>query len=84
MKVINNNNGTFTIITEVRLSEEQMNTLKMIVDNGYGEIRRSSPLNQDICFELEAGGFVDCGDGMAWNLTFYPTELGKQIISLLK
>jgi hypothetical protein len=84
MKVVNNNNGTFTITKEIKLSEEQMNTLKTIVDQGYGEIRRSSPLKQDICYELEAGGFVDDGDGMAWNLTFYPTELGKQIISSIK
>ena len=84
MKVVNNNNGTFIITKEIKLSEEHIETLKTIVSRGYGEIRRSSNLNEDICLTLEGYDLVAGGDGMEWYSTFYPTELGKQIISSLK
>lgn len=84
MKVVNNNNGTFTITKEIKLSEEHIETLKTIVEKGYGEIRRTSNLNEDICLTLEGYDLLEGGNGMEWYSTFYPTELGKQIISSLK
>lgn len=91
MEVINNNNGTFSVIREILLTTEEISTLKRIVDRNYWEFRgngrtgmcRENIHKESVCRRLEELGFLDDGDGMAWHLTFYPTELGKKIVSLI-
>jgi hypothetical protein len=93
MKVINNNNGTFSLIREITLTQEDIDTLARIIIRGYWEFRgrsddseycREGINRESVCRLLESYGLLDDGDGMAWHLTFYPTDLGKELIMSIK
>jgi hypothetical protein len=91
MKVINNNDGTFSIIKEVRLTQEDVETLARIVVRGYWEFRdgnsdfcREGINRESVCLFLLENGLLDNGDGMAWHTTYYPTELGKDLLMTIK
>jgi len=92
MKVINNNDGTFTLVKEITLTKEHIDNLSKVVENGYAEFRdineseysRDGIFKESICWELSELGLLDTGDGMDWHYTLYPTELGGLIISSLK
>lgn len=91
MKVINNNNGTFSLIKEIILTQEEIDTLNRIIIRGYWQFRNTGDSDycreginrESVCRSLESYGLLDDGDGMAWHLTFYPTELGKELIKTI-
>lgn len=91
MKVINNNDGSFSIIKEVRLTQEDIETLARIVIRGYWQFRdndsdfcREGINKESVCRVLESYELLDSGNGMDWHLTFYPTNLGKELLMTIK
>jgi hypothetical protein len=91
MKVINNNDGTFTLVKEIALTEEHIDNLSKAIIDGYAEFRdfdrkeysRDGKFKLSICMELNNLGLLE-DDENAWHFTLVPTILGKQIISSIK
>lgn len=91
MKVINNNDGTFTLVKEKALTEEHIDNLSKAIIDGYAEFRdtnkseysRDGKFKLSICMELYNLGLLEDEEN-AWHFTLVPTILGKQIISSLK
>lgn len=88
MKVINNLDGTVTLVTEIVLSPEQINMLKLVDSDGYAEFRdfgetefsRDGRFNEEICMELCSLGLLESDDD-SWHFTLLVSNKGKEVIS---